>query len=81
VKNDTSQEDIDTMVKSLNDLNNAPELSSLLIQITAGKLVNLCSIPRCYSFERHDLYLHPEFPTIHNVKRIENLTLTYCFGM
>lgn len=47
VKHDTSQEDIDTMVKSLNDLNNAPELSSLLIQITAGS--NFCASDQRYS--------------------------------
>ncbi|KAG0554506.1 hypothetical protein KC19_12G096100 [Ceratodon purpureus] len=47
VKNGTSQEDIDTMVKALNDLNDAPELSSLLVQITAG--TNFCAYDQRYS--------------------------------
>lgn len=37
LKEGTCQEAIDTMVKSLHDLNDAPELSPLLVQITAGK--------------------------------------------
>jgi len=47
VKNDTSQEEIDTMIKSLNDLIDVPEFSSLLIQITAG--TNFCGFDQRYS--------------------------------
>lgn len=42
VKEGTSQQDIDSMVKSLNDLNDAPELKPLLTKITAGKAHNGC---------------------------------------
>lgn len=39
MKNGTSQEDIDTMVKAMNDLIDAPELRGLLVQITCGKFI------------------------------------------
>ncbi|KAG0605560.1 hypothetical protein M758_9G068700 [Ceratodon purpureus] len=47
VKNGTSQEDVDTMIKSLNSLNDAPELNSLLVQITAG--TNFCARDQRYT--------------------------------
>jgi hypothetical protein len=47
VKERTSQDAIDEMVKALNDLNFAPELSSLLVQITAG--ANFCKVDNRYT--------------------------------
>lgn len=47
VKDGTSEEYIDTMIKSLNDLNDAPEFSSLLVQITAG--TNFCARDQRYT--------------------------------
>jgi hypothetical protein len=48
VKERTSQDAIDEMVKALNDLNFAPELSSLLVQITAG----MCTVFLVYLLSR-----------------------------
>jgi hypothetical protein len=47
VKEGTSQQDMDSMVKSLNDLNDAPELKPLLTKITAGR--NLCPRDQRYT--------------------------------
>ena len=43
VKEGTSQQDIDSMLKSLRDLNDAPELKPLLTKLTVGKAHNGCS--------------------------------------
>jgi hypothetical protein len=58
VKERTSQDAIDEMVKALNDLNFAPELSSLLVQITAG----MCSKSFwCTYFPDGQMHLHEDY--------------------
>nr|PNR49906.1 hypothetical protein PHYPA_011803 [Physcomitrium patens] len=47
VTNGTSKDETDSMMKSLNDLNDAPELRSLLVQITAG--TNFCARDQRYT--------------------------------
>jgi hypothetical protein len=68
VKNGTSQEDMDTMVKAMNDLIDAPELHGLLVQITSG--TNFCSfdqqfthgiVVRCPSLKALQIYSKHEY--------------------